>query len=227
MGEQHSVWIVIPAFNEAQVIGGVIRPLNQRGYSVVLVDDGSHDATPEVAAQAGARVVRHPVNLGQGAALQTGLTFALAMGADYLVTFDADGQHRADDIEALLAPLLAGSAHFALGSRRLGATVGAPRLRKVLLAAATLFMRVTTRVKLTDAHNGLRAMTRQGAQALRVRQNRMAHASELISQIVASRLGYVEVPVTIDYSDYSLVKGQRTSDAIKIIIDLAAGQVHR
>src|SRR5262245_42727883 len=94
----HCVWVVIAAYNEAGVIARVIAEVRRRGYPVVVVDDGSADATAEVAEQAGAAVISHPVNLGQGAALQTGIEFALARGADFVVTFDADGQHRADDI---------------------------------------------------------------------------------------------------------------------------------
>src|SRR5258706_10031395 len=95
-------WVVIAAYNEAGVIARVITDVRRRGYPVVVVDDGSADATAEVAAEAGAVVINHPVNLGQGAALQTGIEYALAEGADFVVTFDADGQHRADDIAGLL-----------------------------------------------------------------------------------------------------------------------------
>src|SRR5690348_14005578 len=99
------VWVVVPAYNEARVIPGVVSGLKQEGYQVVVVDDGSSDATAEIAAQSGAIVLSHPINLGLGAALQTGIEFALARGADLLVTFDADGQHRAADIAALLGAL--------------------------------------------------------------------------------------------------------------------------
>jgi glycosyltransferase involved in cell wall biosynthesis len=219
-------WVVIAAYNEARAIGGVLAALASLPYRIVVVDDGSADATAEVAARAGAEVVRHPINLGQGAALQTGIDYALLRGASHVVTFDADGQHRADDIAALLAALSAHNADFALGSRFRGAAVDLPPLRRVMLRAATLFTRATTGLDVTDAHNGLRAMTRRGAARIRLRQNRMAHASEILHQIAASDLRYVEVPVTIQYSRYSLAKGQRASEFVVILLDLFARRLH-
>mgnify|MGYP005846869105 CR=1 FL=1 len=220
-------WAIVPAFNEAVTIAEVVRDVRAIGLRVVVVDDGSVDETAKVAACAGAAVVVHPVNLGQGAALQTGLEFALAHGAEFVVTFDADGQHDAEDVAALLAPLKAGTAEFALGSRFLGSTVEAPRTRRLLLKAATAYTRLTSGLVVTDSHNGLRAMTRRGAGAIHLRQNRMAHASEILDQIARSRLPYVEIPVTISYTAHSLAKGQKTSDAITILLDLAARSLQR
>jgi glycosyltransferase involved in cell wall biosynthesis len=222
-----SVWVIIAAYNEAAVIARVIADVRRRGYPVVVVDDGSADGTGEVATQAGAAVISHPVNLGQGAALQTGIEFALARRADFVVTFDADGQHRADDIAGLLKALTDNDADFALGSRFLGASIDLPTSRRVLLKAATIFTRLTTGMRVTDTHNGLRAMTRRGASHISLRQNRMAHASELLEQIARSGLRYVEVPVTIEYSAYSLAKGQKLSDSLAILVDLSAQRLHR
>ena len=182
------VWIVVPAFNEAQAIASVLADLRRTGYQIVVVDDGSADATAELAMQAGATVVRHPVNLGQGAALQTGIRFSLLQGANFIVTFDADGQHRVDEIATLLSALVLHRADFALGSRFLGQAANMPTSRHLLLQAAISFTRATTGLAITDAHNGLRAMTRRGAQTINLRQNRMAHASEILDQIAASRL---------------------------------------
>jgi len=221
------VWVVIAAYNEARVIERVIADVRHCGFSAVLVDDGSSDATAEVAERVGAVVVRHPVNLGQGAALQTGIEFALHKGADVIVTFDADGQHRATDIAGLVDALARHSVDYALGSRFLGGATDLPPVRRRLLKAATWFTRITSGLSLTDTHNGLRAMTRRGASAIRLRQNRMAHASEFLYQIAASELKYVEVPVTIEYSAYSLAKGQKLGDALSILVDLLARRLHR
>lgn len=222
-----SLWIVIAAYNEATVIAGVIAGVRQAGYPVVVVDDGSRDDTANVAESAGAIVVRHPINLGQGAALQTGIEFALAEGAETIVTFDADGQHRVADIAALSAALKQHNADFALGSRFLGDTLNQPLSRRITLTLATLFTRLTVGMSITDTHNGLRAMTRRGAQNIRLRQNRMAHASEILHQVAQSKLKFVEVPVTIEYSAYSLAKGQKLSDALTILLDLFARRLHR
>jgi glycosyltransferase involved in cell wall biosynthesis len=221
------LWVICAAYNEASVIGRVVSELGGAEYRVVVVDDGSRDATRHVAAAAGAYVVIHPINLGQGAALQTGIEYALSQGADVLVTFDADGQHRVSDIPRLVDALRRGRADFALGSRFLGQTYTLPWLRRWLLQAATVFTRLTTGLSLTDSHNGLRALTRQGAAAIRLRQNRMAHASEILNEIARSGLRYVEVPVTIEYTAYSLAKGQRIGDSVTILLDLFAKELYR
>ncbi len=225
--DTRSIWVVIAAFNEASVIGPIVLELVQRSYDVVVVDDGSHDATGHEAFAAGATLVTHPVNLGQGAALQTGIKFALQQGAGYVVTFDADGQHRASDVTRLIDALIDHDAAYALGSRFLGSTRGIPWGRRLLLQAAIWLTRAMTGLRLTDTHNGLRAMTRDGANRIALRQNRMAHASEILEQIAASGLRHVEVPVTIDYTRYSLAKGQRLSDSVAILWDLSAQKLHR
>jgi len=216
------LWVVCAAYNEAAMIGRVVSELRRAGYLTVVVDDGSADATGQIAAAAGAHLVTHPLNLGQGAALQTGMDYALSRGAEVLVTFDADGQHRVADIRRLVEALARERADFALGSRFLGEAQDLPPLRRLILRAATVFTRLTTGLRLTDSHNGLRALTRQGAAAIRLRQNRMAHASEILAEIARSRLPYVEVPVSIEYTAYSLAKGQRLSDSVLILLDLLA-----
>ena len=229
MGKQPDtgIWIVIPAYNEAGAIARVIAGLRPLGHRIVVIDDGSRDATAALAAEAGAELVRHPINLGQGAALQTGIDYALLNGARTIVTFDADGQHRPADVPRLVEALATHNVEYALGSRFLDGTSNIPAARRALLRAATLFTRLTTRLTLTDAHNGLRAMTKRGAANIRLRQNRMAHASELLAQIAESGLPYVEVPVTIEYTRYSLAKGQKTSDSIAILVDLFARRLYQ
>jgi glycosyltransferase involved in cell wall biosynthesis len=155
-------------------------------------------------------------NLGQGAALQTGIRFDLDRGADYVATFDADGQHQAADIQRMLRALLGSGGDFAWGSRFLGRAEGIPLSRRIILWFATIFTRLVSGVSLTDAHNGIRVMTRRGAESLRITMNRMEHASQIIEQIASSGLPYREVPVTIRYTQASLRKGQKTSAAIKL-----------
>jgi glycosyltransferase involved in cell wall biosynthesis len=225
--ENTRIWVIVPAYNEAAVISGVVADVVRCGHRVAVIDDRSHDTTIAAAILAGATVIRHPINLGQGAALQTGIEFALSQDADVVVTFDADGQHRTSDIEALVEALAHERADFALGSRFLGHATNLPALRRLTLLAAVAFSRITTGLRLTDAHNGLRAMTRRGAGAIHLRQNRMAHASEILQQIAASGLRYVEVPVTIDYTPYSLAKGQKIGDAFTILFDLFARRLYR
>lgn len=220
-------WVVVPAFNESAVIGPSVASLRSRFANVVVVDDGSADATAPAALAAGAVVLRHAVNAGQGAALQTGIDYALARGAAYIATFDADGQHRVEDLVTMLAALQGGSQDIVLGSRFLGHAEGLPFARRLLLKAAVVFTNLTTGLRLTDAHNGLRVMTAPAARRLHIRQDGMAHASELIEQVGRLGLRYAEVPVTITYSDYSKAKGQRLSNSLLILRDLFAGWLLR
>lgn len=221
------IYVVIAAYNEGAVISRVVADVKRAGYPVVVVDDGSRDATADHARSAGATVIEHPFNLGQGAALQTGIDYAVAQAAEFIVTFDADGQHRVSDISRLTDALVQEQADFALGSRFLGQAPNLPPLRRLMLLAATMFTRLTSGLQVTDTHNGLRAMTRNGAAAIRLQQNRMAHASECLSQIGASGLRYVERPVTIEYTAYSLAKGQNMRDAVLILLDLFARRLYR
>jgi glycosyltransferase involved in cell wall biosynthesis len=211
------IWIVIAAYNEGRVIAEVVRPLVNEGCTVVVVDDGSRDDTAACARAAGARILRHAINRGQGAALQSGLRYALEHGASILVTFDADGQHSADDVPRLIGPILDGHAEIVLGSRFLGNAAAVPAARRFLLRSAVAFTGIVSGVKLTDAHNGLRALSRRAAAQIDLRLDRMAHASEIVDQIAQTRLPVVEVPVDIRYTPYSLDKGQRASNAARIV----------
>jgi glycosyltransferase involved in cell wall biosynthesis len=192
---------------------------------VVVVDDGSTDATSVRARAAGAAIVVHPINLGQGAALQTGIDYALAHGARWLVTLDADGQHDPSEAREMLAYAQREQLDVALGSRFLGTTVGMTRGRWLLLKLALLFQALTTRTALTDVHNGLRVLSAAAAHRIRLRQNRMAHASELIGIMRRERLRYREFPVTIRYTDYSKSKGQGALSALNILTDLLLGRL--
>jgi hypothetical protein len=145
----------------------------------------------------------------------------LTKGAKYVVTFDADGQHRIDDVKRMLQVMRAKDLDAVLGSRFLGLNAeGMPLSRRRLLRAAVLFERITTGAKVTDAHNGLRVLSAKLARQLKIRCNRMAHASEILSQIVRLGVRYEEVPVQVAYTEYSLKKGQKTGHAITIIKDL-------
>lgn len=219
------VTIVVPCYNEGPVIGEVLAELLRAWPQVIAVDDGSSDDTHARLQATGATVVRHAVNLGQGAALQTGIELALSRGARYVVTFDGDGQHRVEDIAALLGPLAAGRADVALGSRFLGGTEGMPASRRAVLRLATAFTRVAAGLDITDTHNGLRAFTAAAAGSLRITQNRMAHASEILDEIRRLRLRFVEVPVTIRYTEWSRRKGQSALDAISILFDLLVRRI--
>lgn len=217
-------WIVVPAYNEGEAIGPVVAELVRLRHRVVVIDDGSRDDTARIARNNGAIVLRHALNRGQGAALQTGIAYALARGAEHIVTFDSDGQHSPDDVDALIAPLLAGRADVTLGSRFIGSTEGMPRLRRMLLGAAVVFTRLASGARVSDTHNGLRAFTRAAAAKLDIRLDRMAHASEILDQIVRHEMRYEEVPVHVRYTEYSRRKGQTSLSALRILADYVLGR---
>jgi glycosyltransferase involved in cell wall biosynthesis len=224
---KHDVWIVIPGFNEGRVIANTIASVGDWLPNVVVVDDGSSDNTGQEALRAGAHLVRHSINLGQGAALGTGIRYALLQDARRIITFDADGQHQPKDIEVLLKVARENGADVVLGSRFLGQTSNMPAARRWLLKFATAYTRLTTGLRLTDAHNGLRLFNRKAAEQLRIRQNRMAHASELLDWLGSSGLHVVEAPVNIVYSDYSLAKGQSFLSSFDILWDLWSSRLYR
>lgn len=221
MTRDDKLWFVIAAFNEGSMIMDVVRRVTPMAH-VVVVDDGSSDNTGDLALEAGAHVATHMINRGQGAALQTGIDYALGHGAEYIVTFDADGQHDADEALAMVEACREG-VDVVLGSRFLGRAINMPTSRRLTLKAAVLFTRLTTGLKLTDAHNGLRVLSRSAAQRIRIQQDRMAHASEILSLIGRYNITYREFPVTITYSEYSLAKGQKISNSVRILEDIIFG----
>lgn len=216
-----NVWVVIAAYNEEQKIASVIDSLHKEQYThIIVVDDGSADRTGDVAADAGATVLTHCINRGQGAALKTGIVYALKQCAEYVVTFDADGQHHADEIHALLEPLNKGEADVCLGSRFLDNTTNVSWHRRILLKTGAAIIWLFYGIHLTDSHNGFRAFKGDAIKKLELKADRMEHASEILEQIVIQKLKYKEVPVTITYTDYSLKKGQSSLAAVEILWDM-------
>jgi glycosyltransferase involved in cell wall biosynthesis len=213
-------WIVVPAFRESKVIREVIGNLHGICPRIVVVDDGSKDSTGDEALAGGAVVLRHVVNLGQGAALQTGIDFSLLEGTEYIFTYDADGQHAPESLAVLAAKMRETGADVVLGSRWLGEVENIPWLRRTILKAAVVFTRFETGLAVTDTHNGLRLFNRRAAEQIRITQARMAHASEILEEIARLGLKYSEAPVTVRYTDYSLGKGQKVSGMFRVLLDI-------
>jgi len=215
------VWLVVPLYNEAAVIGDVVREARRTFPHVVVVDDGSADRGAAEAEAAGAVVVRHPVNLGQGAALQTGFEYALSVPSmQWVVTFDSDGQHQVADVLEMLDKARTEDLQVVFGSRFLDDRTTPSFLKKLVLRMAVGYTNMTTGTRLTDAHNGLRVMRRDVVERLDITQNRMAHASELVEQIGAMKVRYGESPVHILYTDYSRAKGQSLWNSVNILVEL-------
>jgi glycosyltransferase involved in cell wall biosynthesis len=216
-----TAWVIIPLYNEASIIGEVVTELSAHFAHVVCVDDGSTDGSARVAEAAGATVVTHPVNLGQGAALQTGLEFALSHpDAEFIVTFDADGQHRVVDALSMLREAREREVAIVFGSRFLDARTKPGALKRVVLKTAVWVTNMTTGLTLTDAHNGLRVIRRDAAAGVHLAQDRMAHATEIVLQLGRTGLPWLEYPVEVIYTDYSKAKGQSLLNSVNILVDL-------
>ena len=222
MTQTGKIAVVIPAYNEQTVVGQVLGDLFGLPYEIILVNDGSTDGTARIAKDFPIHYLEHVCNLGQGAALQTGITYALDnLEADVIVTFDADGQHNPAQIADLVEPILLGKFDAVLGSRFLepGNINAIPKSKIRLLKTAVFFTKLSTGLPLTDTHNGFRAFSRQAADMIHITQNGFAHASEILAQIKNNRIHFCVVPVSVFYTAYSIRKGQPIINAVNILWD--------
>ncbi len=224
--QMKNVYVVIPSYNEGETLRRTVESLLPCGYEIVVVDDGSREDPRTMLADLPIHYLRHPINLGQGAALQTGMDYAKAQGAEAVIHFDADGQHDKDDIPQFLAALESG-ADVVIGSRFLRESdlAHVPKGKRLVLRCARIVNGIFTGMWLTDAHNGFRALSRKALEAIDLTENRMAHATEIMSQIRAAKLSVKEVPVTIRYTDYSQAKGQKWTNSLNILIDLILNKI--
>lgn len=221
------VAIVIPAYNEERTIIDVIRGLRQYGFlTLIVVDDGSSDRTGELACHEGVILLRHIINRGLGGALGTGITAALHLGAEAIVTFDADGQHDPDDIARLVEPIAKGEADVVIGSRMLEPT-GMPYARQLANWSANIVTYLLFRGWTTDSQSGLRAFSRRAAAQIQIMTNGMEVSSEIIAEIVKNRLKRKEVAVQAVYTDYSLSKGQSFKVGLQTLMKLILAKVRR
>lgn len=212
---------VVPGYNEAKRIGSVVRDLFHHVDLVVVVDDGSSDETAQVAREAGAIVLQHRINRGQGAALQTGHEYALSVGADYVLHFDGDGQFDVLDIEPAVEKIKESKVDVLFGSRFLTDQTNMPFSKRYLIhPLGKIFNKIFFRVKLSDAHNGFRILNKKALEKIKITQDRMAHATEIPAQVFQSDLCWVEFPVKVHYHTY----GQSGRGAVQIIKDLIFGK---
>lgn len=219
-----NTWLVIPIYNEGTIIGDVVTEARQAFPYIVCVDDGSQDDSATIAAAAGAYVVQHPINLGQGAALQTGIDYVLRYtDAEYIVTFDADGQHLTADAAAMVARAEHDDLAVIYGSRFLEGRADTGWAKRLVLRTAAMVTRWKTGLRITDAHNGLRLLRRDAAGVVNLKQDRMAHASEIIAQLSRTNYPWAEMPVHIRYTEYSRAKGQSLLNSVNILVDLVMG----
>jgi glycosyltransferase involved in cell wall biosynthesis len=219
--DNRSIFVVIPCYNEARVVKETVSQVVEKGYSVIVVDDCSKDGSKKQLRGLPIYYLRHRVNLGQGAALQTGIDYAKKKGAKYFVTFDADGQHDGNDIAGMIDLIELEKSDIVFGSRFLpGAKTNASGSRTFVLNMARYINYVVSGVLLSDAYNGLRLFDRHAADVIRLTENKMAHATEFQVLAAKNRLRVSEYPNNIRYTPYSTGKGLRNWDGIKIFFEI-------
>jgi glycosyltransferase involved in cell wall biosynthesis len=200
-GESPQVVAVIPAHNEERFIGSVVLKAQKYAVAVIVVDDGSTDATAEVARSAGARVIHHKENRGKGVALNSGLREAGRLDCDAIVVLDGDGQHQADEIPWILAPVLDNQADIVVGSRYLEKQGRVPRHRIWGHQAFTSMTNLLSGIHVTDSQSGFRAFSRTAVSALTFSSNGFSVESEMQFQAREHGLRLVEAPITAYYED--------------------------
>ncbi len=222
------VTVVMPVYNEATVVRGTLTTLLQRFPRVVAVDDGSSDDSAREIEATAARLVRHPINLGQGAAIQTGINAALQdPGTKFVGIFDADGQHHLEDLSRMVDILRTSRFDVALGSRFTGTVDGIAPSRKAMLKVGARYMRAYTGLKISDPHNGLRVFRRSAAEILNITAPDFSHANQILERIRQHGMDYIEVPVNITYTDYSKAKGQSTINFVNVTFDSLVDRLAR
>lgn len=212
---------VVPFYNEGRVLDTVLESLTEVFENVLCIDDGSSDASATIATNRNARVIRHCLNVGQGGALATAFQVVLSERQfQYLVTFDADGQHDPVDAQRMVHALASSDHDVIFGSRFLHQRSSQiPFFKRSLLRAMVWFNRLVTDVRLTDTHNGLRAIRVSALPHLQLQHFGMAHATELVSLVLQSHLRYSELSVDVKYTEYSKSKGQSMFNSINIVLD--------
>jgi len=209
---------VMPAYDEGPRIGPVIDDVSEQVDVVLVIDDGSTDNTAAIAQEHGAQVIRHLVNRGAGAAVATGIHRALDLGANVIITVDADGQHRADDIPSLVRRVVEDEADVVIGSRFLGGIDDMPLVKRVGNHSLTWLTRALYGVRLTDSQSGFRALNRRAAELFELRVDRYGFCSEMVGEAARNSLRLTEVPIRSHY--LTIKKGTGIADGIAIALDL-------
>jgi glycosyltransferase involved in cell wall biosynthesis len=219
--DNSNVCVIVPIFNEEQVVRSIVQSLVAEKFTTVIVDDGSSDNSLQSISDLSVKILKHSTNFGQGAALQTGFEFAKKNpNLEIFVTFDADGQHQTKDIKNIIAPIKEDKVDIVFGTRFQDDKTHMPLLKRIILKLAIKYTNLSTGVPLTDAHNGFRAMNRTALNEMKLNLNGMAHASEIVTVAHKANLRVAEIPVEILYTKYSKAKGQSILNSINILSDL-------
>jgi glycosyltransferase involved in cell wall biosynthesis len=228
-GPRRKIVVVIPAYNEAPMIGRVIgaipRYVDGMDVLCLVVDDGSVDNTADVARRQGAITLRHIVNLGVGAATRTGLRAAKEFDPDVVVTIDADGQHDPSEIASLVRCLIENKHDVVIGSRIHLGSMPISRLAANLFLNAIMF--VVYRKVVSDSQSGFKAFNRRSLNIIELDSAGYEICSEIVGEIVRNQLNYKSMPVKVEYTEYSQAKGQPFLNGINLILNLFVRMLRR
>ena len=195
------ITIGIPAYNEEKNIASIITKLKNITDSIIVCDDGSSDMTSEISKNLGAIVISHKKNMGYGAAIRTIFQKSVELDSDILVTFDADGQHRIDDVNKILQPLENNEADIVIGSRFLDNESKVPNYRKIGIKVITQVTNASLKKKLTDSQSGFRAYNKQALTQISPSEMGMGISTEILIKASSKGLRIAEIPITILYHD--------------------------
>lgn len=216
----NQTFVIIPVYNESKTLIKVIKNLKKKFRNIVCVDDGSNDNIYYEIEKEKIFYLRHEINLGQGAALQTGINFAKKKGGNYFITFDGDGQHKVKDAYNMTRLIVKNNFDIILGSRFEKKNNSIPWSRKIILKIGIIITRLLSNLKITDVHNGLRVFNLKFANKLKIVENRMSHPSDFLENITKNNFKYSEYPTNIIYSKYSIAKGQKNINSLNIFFDM-------
>ena len=217
----NNVHILIPVYNEESKISEVVLELKKYFSNIVVVNDGSTDSTLETLNQLDIVVLNHLLNLGQGAAISTGINYIKNLkNTDGVVTFDADGQHSVSDALIFANEIVNCNEGIIFGSRFLEHKMNIPPLKRFILKVVTCVTNKLTKMNLTDSHNGLKAYKIKALKNINISIDGFAFESEIINIVSKNNISYKEMPTNTIYTEYSKKKGQKLRNGLIVLEDL-------
>lgn len=225
--DKRLTYVILPAYNEATRIQPVIEEIAQKGYKMVIVNDGSSDNTLEVVKESQKKypkniyIYSHIINRGVGVAMQTGFDAVLKYNPKYIINMDSDGQHSADDLENVLEPLVTGRAQAVIGVRPLK---DMPLSRNIANSIMNLLTRIFYKVNVSDSQTGFRAITLEALKKININARGYLISSEFIREVNDNKIPFEEVPIKTIYTPETQAKGTNVTEAFKILIQMIKHQ---
>ena len=215
------VYVIVPVYNEEEKILLVLNDLKRYFKNILVVNDGSTDKTTDILKSSNVETLNHEINLGAGAAISSGFeAIKRKKNIEALITFDADGQHSTEDANDFAHEIISCSEDVIFGSRFIKHSKNIPRVKKIILSIVTFISNRITKIKLTDAHNGMNAFKTSCLDRILINIDGFGFATQIVNSVAKNSLSYKEMPTNIKYTDYSIKKGQRIFGGFLILEDL-------